>query len=224
MKKIIALLVCALLALLPALAENVPENPFGSLPDEHNDAESPRGNADAREGLDLDILGQSVHLAFDPTPEYSSIQGGMVQASYYAYGADGVTLYELYISFPATAKPGMVITPQYEAITNGDASVTLIVSGSGQEQYYFSSLANGFVYPAESDFAISIDSINGGTYSGTFSAKLIALDMASGAVADTLNIPDTPFSFTIGGGDDGGDPGNSHTSAPTAAPDDMRKV
>lgn len=220
MKKIIALLICALLALLPALAEEVPENPFGSFQDDRPEGAEPRADIDSGEGITVDFHGESIRLAFDPTPQYSTIQGGMVNASYYAYGADSATLYELYITFPETARPGMVITPQYEAITNGDASVTLIVSGNSQEQYYFSSLADGFVYPTGSDFSIAIDDISGTTYSGTFSATLIALDMASGAVADTLVIPDTPFKFTLGGDASGG----FDSPAPTVAPDDMRKV
>ena len=220
MKRIIVLLLCALLALLPALAEELPENPFGYFQEDHPEDAEPRADVDSGESITLDFKGESIRLAFDPTPQYSQIQGGMVQASYYAYGADGTTLYELYISFPDTAKPGMIITPEYEAITNGDASVTLIVSGSSPERYYFSSLADGFVYPSDSDFSIAIESISGGTYSGTFSAKLVSLDMSSGAVADTLVLPDTPFSFTIGGST----PGDTPTPAPTVSPDDMRKV
>jgi hypothetical protein len=126
-----------------------------------------------------------------------------VQASYYSYGADGKTLYELYITFPETARAGMVITPEYAAMTNEESSVVLIVSKDGLETYYFSSLLDGSVYPTGSGFSIAIDSIGdeGGmvSYAGTLSANLIALDMASGEVAATLEIPATPFSFTISG-------------------------
>ena len=218
MKRIIALLICALLALLPALAEDLPENPFGLFQDEYSGGTEPRENVNPDENITLDINGRSVQLSFDASPQYSSIQDGMVQASYYAY-SEGSTLYELYLSFPETAKPGMVITPEYEAITNGDASVTLIISDSTREQYYFSSLANGTVYPKGSDFAISIDSIDGGTYAGTFTATLIALDMASGDAVDTLIISETPFRFTLSGVRDG-----IASPAPTAVPNDMRKV
>ena len=219
MKRIIALLICALLALLPALAEELPENPFGAFPYDSYEGSEPRENTGSDQSITLEVRGESVRLAFDPSPQYSSIRDGMVLASYYAY-SDTSTLYELYLSFPETARPGMVITPQYEALTNGDASVTLIVSDPSQEQYYFASLANGTVYPTGSDFTISIDSINGGTYAGAFSATLIALDMASGDVADTLIIPETSFQFTLGG-ENGGD---FTSPAPTVAPDDMRKV
>jgi len=222
MKKIVALLICALLALIPSLAEELPENPFGIFPYESPGDPGPRGEVDPSESIDLEYRGESIRLNFDPTPQYSSIQNGMVQASYYAYSADGSTLYELFISFPETARPGMIITPQYEAITNGEASVSLIVSNGSQEQYYLSSLANGYVYPTDSDFSISIDSISGGTYVGSFSATLIALDLSSGAVADTLVIPDTPFRFTLGSAGNG--PDGSATPEPTIEPNDMRKV
>ena len=231
MKKLIAILICVVLAASAALADGSFIDPFNLFQDGHSDDAGPRGGIDSgdgganpEEGIALTVDGETVRLAFDPSPQYSSVQGGMVQASYFAYGADGVSMYELYLSFPATAKPGMIITPEYEAITNGDASVSLIVSRSKDDLvYYFSSLAEGIVYPVDSDFSIAIDSIDGtsaGTrYSGSFSATLIALDMGTGAVMATLNIPETPFSFTL---KDGSAP--EAAPAPTAAPEDMRKV
>lgn len=224
MKKIAALLLCALLALLPtlAMAELPLEEFFDSAPEEHSgDSGFPE---ESGEGITIDVNGESVRLAFDASPMYSSAQGGMIQASYYAYGSDGVTLYELYLNFPETARAGMVITPEYEAMTNGNSSVSLIVSQDDQNmQYYFSSLADGTVYPDDSTFSIAIDGIETGvggtTYSGRLSATLIALDIVSGQVADTLEIPETPFTFTMGGS---GSP--DAAPAPTPVPSDMRKV
>ena len=216
MKKLIVLLICALLAFTTVLAEGDPFDQF--------ETQGPDDDMAKEDGITLELNGESICLAFDPSPQYSNVQDGMVQASYYAYGQDGVTMYEMYISFPQTARAGMIITPEYEAITNGDASVSLVISKTKTDQvYYFSSLADGLVYPMGSTFSIAIDSITdtdqGACYAGTFSATLIALDLRSGDELATLAIPETPFSFTLG-----------DVLAPSPSPrpesdlNDMRKV
>lgn len=205
MKRTVAIVLCALLMALAAmaLAEAPLDDLFHNLPIEPGNSAPPRGDVEASDGITLTVNGETVQLAYDASPQYSSIQGGLVQASYYAYGADGKTLYELYLTFPETARAGMVITPEYAAMTNEESSMVLIVSRDSTETYYFSSLLDGSVYPAGSSFSIAIDSVGdkGGmvSYAGTLSANLIALDMASGEVAATLEIPATPFSFTISG-------------------------
>lgn len=216
MKKLIALLLAAALALTVALAENTID-PLPTL-----DAHAGTG-----ESIEIQIDGQRVALEFDASPQYSSIEGGLVQASFYKYSDDGSRLWELYITFPESAQPGMVITPDYAALTNEDSSVVLIASDTDtqREQYYMSSLMDGSVYPEGSDYAIAIDDITAAdgktTYSGKLSATLICLDMASGAVLDTLVIEETPFRFTMGGGS--GDERHD-IPQPTLQPDDMRRV
>ncbi len=228
MKKLIALLICALLAALSMFAGA--ESPFDNLiEDIYDDYSGDRsGQTEPRddgsgEAIDLVIDGVSVRLAFDPTPQYSSIQGGLVQASYYAYGADGVTLYELYIIFPDTARAGMIITPEYAAMTGEESSVVLIVSNSGEERYYTASLMDGKVYPTGSNFTISIEDIidhaSGTTFSGKLSATLVAVDVASGEASMTLNIPETAFSFTIGESQD-----RHANPSPSNPPSDLKKV
>ena len=205
MKRTVAIVLCALLMALAAmaLAEAPLDGLFDNLPIEPGNSAPPRGGVESADGITLTVNGETVQLAYDASPQYSSIQGGLVQASYYAYGADGKTLYELYLTFPETARAGMVITPEYAAMTNEESSMVLIVSRDSIEPYYFSSILDGSVYPAGSSFSIAIDSVGdeGGmvSYAGTLSANLIALDMASGGVAATLEIPATPFSFTISG-------------------------
>jgi len=139
MKKILAILLCAALAVMgaAALAENPFDDLFGNLPGEPGNDTPPRGDIEAGDGITLEVDGESVHLAYDASPQYSSIQGGTVQASYYAYGADSKTLYELYITFPDTARAGMIITPEYASLTGEESSVVLIVSRDGVETYYF---------------------------------------------------------------------------------------
>lgn len=224
MKKTVALLLAALLALLPtlSLAEESIENLLDMFSVNAEDRNTASG-----ESITLDFNGEIVNLVFDDSPMYSSIQGGTVQASYYAYGKDGVTLYELYICFPETAKPGMIITPEYGALTGEDSSVSLIVStGTTEQLYYFSSLAEGVVYPTDSSFSIAIDSADavagGYAYAGRLSATLVALDMASGATIATLAIPETPFSFTLSA--TGQEQRFESVPLPKSEPSDLRKV
>jgi len=229
MKKAVAIVLCALLIALGALA--LAEAPFGdlfdNLPGEPGSDIPPRGNSEASDDITLTVDGETVQLAYDASPQYSSIQGGLVQASYFAYGADGKTLYELYVTFPETARAGMVITPEYAAMTNEESSVVLIVSKDSLETYFFSSLLDGSVYPTGSGFTIAIDSVGDEdgkvSYAGTLSANLIALDMASGDVAATLEIPSTPFSFTVSGKLSSPLPNDDGTQA-TPQPEDLRKV
>ena len=228
MKRILSFALCALLIALSALAlaEAPIDGLFDSLPGEPGDQVPPRSDGEASTGITLTVNGETVRLAYDASPQYSSIQGGNVQASYYAYGADGKTLYELYLTFPDTARAGMVITPEYAAMTNEESSVVLIVSKDSLETYYFSSLLDGSVYPVGSGFTIAIDSVDDEagmiSYAGTLSANLIALDMASGEVAATLDIPSTPFSFTVSGQLSAPLPEDG--PKPTPQPEDMRKV
>lgn len=227
MKRTVAIVLCALLMALgaTALAEAPYDGLFDNLPGEPGNSAPPRGDVEAADSITLTVDGETVQLAYDASPQYSSIQGGLVQASYYAYGADGKTLYELYLTFPESARAGMVITPEYAAMTNEESSMVLIVSKDSVETYYFSSLLDGSVYPAGSSFSIAIDSVGEESgmvsYAGTLSANLIALDMASGDVAATLAIPVTPFSFTVSG-----QLSSPLPSAPEATPksEDLKKV
>lgn len=227
MKKTVAILLCALLATLCAfsLAESPFSGLFDVLPGEPGIETPPRDNPESADAIVLEINGESVRLAYDPSPQYSSIQGGIVQASYYAYGPDGKALYELYITFPETARAGMIITPEYALMTSEQSSVVLIESRDGVEKYFFSSLLDGRVYPEGSGFTIGIDSVtesNGSvSYTGTLSASLIALDMASGEVADRLEIPATPFGFTVSGQLSSPLP---DAPLPKSEPEDLKKV
>ena len=245
MKKIVALLLCALLAALgtAAPAEN-PVDAFDTLPGEPGTTTPPREEGDRPDHIALKVGDESIYLTYDASPQYSAIQGGLVQASYYAYGGDG-TLYEMYISFPDTARAGMVISPEYVSMTNEESSVVMLVTRDNVEKYYFSSLLDGNVYPKGSGFTISIDSVvpkdDRVSYAGTLSATLIALDMASGELSDTLEIPDIAFHFTISGQlstplpdtpqPDSPQPDTPQpdtpqpaTPQPTAGPEDMRKA
>ena len=222
MKRVIALLACLLIAAAPvAPAESMPGFEFID-PFEDREPEPtplPQPTAEGQD-IQIEIDGQRVSLGFDDNPDYSSVQDGMVQASFYSYGDDKVTLYELYMIFPESAQAGMIITPDYAALIGAECSVALIVSDNSGETYYYSGLLNGAVYPEGSTFSISIESADGGSFAGQLSGTLVALDPATGTVADTLRLTDAPFRFTMPA-----DAEQRHADPlPTALPKDMRKV
>ena len=225
MKKTIALLISLLLALpvVGVLAESGELPPYTNpFPNPDDDILFPR--EDVSEAIQLVVNGETITLNYDPSPEYSSVEDGVVQASFYAYGSDTDVLYELYLTFPQNVQPGTTVTPDYAAMIKAEPSVVLIVSSSNEEIYYFSSLMDGMVYPTNSDFAMRFDAIDatddGTRYSGALTAHLVALDLTSGSVQAELSIADAPFSFTLGSTDE-----NRHADPlPTAIPEDMRKV
>lgn len=259
MKKLIAVMLCALLALIPALAEgldyaepevdelpelqeifdylepeievmpelqemfNQPESEVDEAPEQPQKSANPEHDLSTGDTFVLNYRGRAVSLDFDASTQYSNIDDGLVQASFYKY--EGNSLYELFVIFSSTAAPGTEITPDYAALDRPETSIVLRVSDTKtyQEQYYMTSLMGGALYPAGSDFTICVDEIHDldgkVSYVGRLSATLVALDMATGEVTDTLTIPETPFAFTIGGSS-----GSTPAPIPTKAPDDRRKV
>ncbi len=226
MKKLSILLLVALALSAVALGEAPLPTPLPDADAPHWEDVLPRADAPDGQSITLDIGGEQVTLPFDDSPQYSKIEGGTVQASFYAYSADGSMLYELYIVFPDTAVPGDTITP-YSA---SDSSVVLIVTDirADREEYFFSSATGGLVYPENSDFRIVLDSaeVSEGVsaYCGRMSASLVALDMATGEPTATLDLPETEFSFTIGGAKPEPQTERHVDPLPTALPDDLRKA
>lgn len=227
MKRMLALLTGALLALLPAasLAESILDLPLPNpIPEPTPEIVAPPVSGESGDSIALEIDGRTVRLNYDSSPLYSSLEGGLVQACFYGYAEDGVTLYELYVIFPATARAGMVISPEYMAMTGGESSIVLIESNNQQERYFVAGLMDSKAYPAGSNFSIDIQSVEeapGGTfYAGTLSATLVAMNMATGETEATLSIDAIPFRFTLEAAvsEQTGEP------APTATPSDMRKV
>lgn len=193
MKRCLIGIICLLL-LLPAFNGFAEEFPF--IHDFGDGAES----AAASENIVIEIDGVPLALNFDSSPEYSQIEGGWVQASFYTYAEDDL-LYELYITFPESAGAGSSITSDDLSAANAESSVVLIVSDAQDERYYFSSQMNGAVYPQNSHYAIRLDTVenrDGGiAYTGALSATLVTLDMVSGAASASLSFENAPFSFTI---------------------------
>ena len=151
MKKLLAMLFCAVFAIQPAcaLSESTSEPPISNPFEDRLEDVPPQPQTAADEAIALEIDGESILLAFDSSPEYSSMAGGLVQASFYAYGSDDDTMYELYIIFPETVQAGMIITPDYASLTNEESSVVVIISIQREVQYYFSSQMDGGVYPVD---------------------------------------------------------------------------
>ena len=194
MRKLAVLLSLLMLCALPlAAAEG---DPF-EFP---NEAAQPDPFADVPEGISLDIGGASVPLMFDSSAEYSSVDNGTVQASFYAYSDENDFLYELYMIFPDTVESGTTVTPDYAMQHDPDCSVVLIVSSGATEQYFFAGQIDGAAFPNESGYSIRFDSVeNTGSacvYSGSLTASLVEMELDSSA-AEHFSIENAPFSFTM---------------------------
>lgn len=205
MKRMLALLLC-LLAICPAHASGLFDVP--ALP----------------EGIDLTLGEGHVFLEFDSDPEYTSISGGMVQVSFYAYTEDESALYELYLTFPEDVQPGDVVNPQYAVAAGAsDCSVALIYSTQEDENYYLAGQLDIAPYPEGSDYSIAFADIvsqDGGTrYAGTLDATLVMLDLSSGLFGQSLEIVNAPFSFTLPH-----DPALPRSTVKPTLPPDMYRV
>ena len=180
-----------------------------ALPDWEEPAEG------AANTIRIDLNGRNLNMDFDASPDYSMVENGMVQASFFTYTDDPEVLYELYLTFPDGVQAGMSITPDYAISNASDCSVVLIVSDTSNEHYYFSGQIGDAIYPEDTHYDIRFDSVTpseyGDIYTGTLSATLVAVDMASGKPEDKLAFIDAPFTFTM-----------PDTAAPqeTPAPDD----
>ena len=214
MKKLIALLLFALL-MAGILAATAEENLF-DVPD---NAES--GTADFSAGsIQIEINGQPTVLGFDNSLEYSSVQDGTVQASFYAYSEDREYLYELYMIFPESVQTGSTITPEYAAKNAPDCSVVLIISNKEVEQYYFAGQIDGKAYPDGSAYTMYFDSVSasdsGRTYSGRLSAAPLGLSDDSDTLMKSFRIDEAPFTFSmsIAENSDGSEGNNPFQEAP----------
>lgn len=202
MKKLLALLLCALLLMPAALAADSRAQ-------------------DNSEGIEIVLFGERIFLDFDSSPEYTTVEDGMITASFYTYGPDEASLYELYLSFPETVQAGDVISPSY-AIQNDapDCSVSLIYSTEETEQYYIAGQLGEIVYPDGSDYAIRFDDVARGdtgiVFSGVLNAVLVLVDLNSGLSGDVVKLEDAHFTFTLSTG-----PAIPRATAKPVLPPDM---
>lgn len=182
MNRILKLLLCAAL-LTSALA-------FAAM-----------GEGTAQEGIELNLDGRSIRLGFDSSREYSAIDNGKVQASFYAYADNGDNLYELFMIFPEDVKAGDVVTPESAAKSEPDCSVVMIITSSQDEYYYFAGQLDGVAYPDASSYAMTFDAVSDASdarsYSGRLTANLSGMEVSSGNSRPSIRIEDAPFSFTM---------------------------
>ena len=159
------------------------------------------GAGSAGGSIEIVINGRRTPLAFDGSEEYSTIADGTVQASFYAYSDNSTYLYELYMIFPDSVQSGSTITPDFALQNDPDCSVVLIISTNEDEQYYFAGQVDGAVYPNDSSYSISFDTVSADgdtrTYTGRLSASLVEMEMHPGAPLASFSIEDAPFSFSM---------------------------
>lgn len=153
--------------------------------------------------IDIEWNGRAIRLSFDTSGSYSAVVDGSVQACFYAYDTvDAGVMYELYLVFPESVKPGDVITPDYARQYAPECSVMFVVSTQQSEVYYFAAQVENGHFPEGSDYAIRIaevTKVDGGVrYAGRLSATLTGIDTGSnGSYQASVKLTDAPFSFTM---------------------------
>ena len=208
MKKLLALLACLTL-MTGALAAALPEY-----------------EGEAPEGIEISFQGEALYLEFDDSPDYTTVANGMIQASFFTYGENEETLYELYLTFPEGVEAGDLVSPRY-AVEHGadDCSVALIFSTEEDEDYYLASQLGGEAYPAGSDYSLRFDDIteteDGWLYTGVLTATLVAGDLYTGETGERTVIEDAAFSFTMPGSNA---PAIPRETPKVTLPPDMYKV
>ena len=210
MKKILAALLCALLCLVPAVQAEF-TNPFSLFPtpspepgESGDDAlpsfETPVPSVPKGGSMRLSVLGQTLTLDFDDDPMYSMLDGGYIQASFYAYDASD-TLYEIYLLFPDDVASGSVVTPSVSAAAGMlDSGVILYVTSDSSELYAIASQDELGVYPDETSYTITLDEVtrigSACTFSGSVEATLMALDDFYNSLYPVENLT-ASFQFTM---------------------------
>ena len=142
MKRIIALMLCALMLCAAALSE---------------------GTGDF---IRIAIDGRTVQLAFDNTEGYSSVVDGVAQASFYAYADGSSDLYELYMLFPEGVQPGTTIDQDYATRNAPECSLALIVTVQQSETFYFAGQLDGGAYPEGSSYGVRYEGALTATLTG----------------------------------------------------------
>ena len=241
MKKILAALLCALMCLTPIVqAESV--HPFSLFPTTSpapgNSGDSPLPSFETpaptvpkNGSMRLSVLGETLTLDFDDDPMYSMLDGGYVQASFYAYDASD-TLYEIYLLFPDDVTSGSVVTPAVSAAAGMmDAGVILYVTSDSSELYAIASQDESGVYPKETSYAITFDEVtrigSACTFSGSVEATLMALDEYYNPLYPVENLT-AAFQFTMNFESAPTPDFGSHDSAPRLpsliTPPDAQKI
>ena len=198
-----------------------------------NNRQDSSTSASVSESVYVNLPGLSILLDFDPTPEFSYTNNGVIQASFYAYGPDGDHLYEMYMIFPETVSSGSVFTPE-SALQAGllECSVVMLISTQTTEDLYVAGQYANEHYPAGTNYTIRFDSVadtaGGKLFSGTLSATMQGEDINNAPISEMLTITDAPFSFTMPSNTPSGNysqtpvPGATPAPTPTVRPDMFR--
>ena len=148
--------------------------------------------------LELELDGMPLTLEFDPSEQFSSVEGGNVQASFFAYYNDSKELYELYMIFPQDVHAGDTVDPEYARRNAPESSVVMIVTIGDSVDYYFAGQSDG---GEGTDYAMTFESVEDSgserTYTGTLSASMVGMAEDNSSELKTLRIDGARFSFTM---------------------------
>ena len=211
MKKFLAVLLCAVLFLSPALCEGAlpdfllpaeTETPMDSMEPAETEAlaepiETPEPLA-AGGWMTAELYGQTLPMLFDIDPAHSYVESGLVQAAFYLE-TGAYTVYEIDLTFPLDVRAGDSVSTE-SAILAGDelSGVILYTLTDNASSYAWATQYMGMEYPYGAHYSIAFDSVETeGTFarfSGTLSALLMPeLARMSGGEIELA----ARFAFTI---------------------------
>lgn len=142
--------------------------------------------------------GHMLKLDFDPSAEYSNLNGGTLQACFFAFDASERNYLEMYLQLESDISAGDVLTSDKPSSLT---SVTLYEVAQNAEDIYFAGQVAGYAYPQGSSYEIHIEDVQQSAGSlivrGTLSALLYRFDEADMPTGETLALKDLQFHFEL---------------------------
>lgn len=170
----------------------------------------------ASDSIEIEVNGRQLTLMFDRSEQFSNVENGNVQASFYTYLDSSNDLYELYLIFPEDVQSGTTIDPAYAMQSAPETSVVMIVTTPTSVNYYFAGQAED---ADNTDYTMTFETVTdsgaGRTYSGTLSASMIGMAAETEEEIAPVNIHNARFSFTMPlDSGDSGDPAPDESLPP----------
>lgn len=137
-------------------------------------------------------------LSLDAEPEYSYVENGFVLACFFAFSEDQQNYVELYLTLPATAISGDVLSSD-DMLATGTSIYLYEVTPDGESVYSADQLL-GIPFPIASSYEISISEASRSdtaiSLSGSIAANLVQSNEAANQ-PQALILSDVSFDFTL---------------------------
>lgn len=153
------------------------------------------GSTEPQSGLSAAFGSERISLDFDPSPDFSNIGGGVIQACFYAYDARNRYYLELYLLLPDDVASGDVIRGGAAPL----CSFCLYETGERSETTYYAGDVDAQL-AGNSTYELTIDSVeNTGTaidMRGHFTAEMCRFEREQ-PTDEMLRVDDARFAFSL---------------------------